>query len=126
VAPLLFSASVAFAAAPEITSGHELSSDTGHVLVAWEADGPATLSISRDADLGDAQPLYQGNQQSYFLSGLESGEYYLQVVEASGARSQPVRLSIEHQSLTKALWLTLIGAIITLGIVVVIFRGVRR
>lgn len=109
-----------------ITSGPQISSDTGHALVAWEADGPATLSMSRAADLSNAQPLYQGREQSYFLSGLADGDYYLVVEAENGDRSDPVLLSVAHQSLTRALWLTLIGAVITLGIIIVILRGARR
>lgn len=82
--------------------------------------------MSRAADLSNAQPLYQGREQSYFLSGLADGDYYLVVEAENGDRSDPVLLSVAHQSLTRALWLTLIGAVITLGIIIVILRGARR
>lgn len=96
------------------------------MLVTWDADGPVTLSVSRDANLTGSKSLYQGSEQSYFLSGLANGDYYLVVEAANGERSNPVILSVEHQSLTRALWLTLLGAVITLGIVITIMRGARR
>lgn len=102
-----------------------LASNTGHVLVEWEASGPATLIMARNADFAGARPLYQGDNNAYFLSGLEGGDYFLLLRDEAGALSAPLRLTVAHQSLDRAIWLTIIGAIITLGIIATIFRGAR-
>ena len=113
------------AAVPAFTGEGEVSTDTGHILLNWEADEPVTLQMARETDLSDARPLYAGMEKSYFLSGLADGDYYLQLKADSGAVSAPIKLSVVHQSLTQALWLTAIGLVITLLIVGTIVKGAR-
>ncbi len=115
----------AHAEAPSFTNGGEYSSDTGHVLLSWEADQRVTLSIAQDPDMSDARTLYSGTQTSYFLSGLSDGEYRLHLEGENGEVSEPAILTVAHQSLAQALWLTLIGLIITAGIIATIVRGAR-
>ncbi len=112
-------------AAPAFTGGPELNSNTGHILLDWEAQEPVTLSIAATSDLSQAEPLYSGTGNSYFLSGLSNGDYFLQLEGESGAISAPVQLSVAHQSLEQALWLTLIGLIITIAIIATILKGAR-
>lgn len=127
---LLLSAALAFAApasAQELAfeAPGPLTSDTGHVLVEWEATGPATLIMARDADFAGARSLYQGDNRAYFISGLEGGDYFLLLRDEAGAQSDPLHLTVAHQSLQRAIWLTIVGAIITLGIIATIIRGAR-
>ena len=102
-----------------------LTSDTGHVMVEWESAGPATLIIARTPDFAGARRLYDGANHAFFLSGLDSGTYYLLLRDRAGAQSQPLQLTVVHQSLTAALVLTIVGALITLSIVATIARGAR-
>ena len=102
-----------------------LQTDTGHILVEWDAPGETTLSIAQTPDFTDAKPLYVGTNHAYFLSGLAGGEYYLRLQDDSGAISKTLSLTVEHQSLQRAIWLTVIGAVITLGTILTIFRGAR-
>ena len=76
-----------------------------------------------DFERGDA--LYRGPNRSFFLSGLDTGEYHLLLRDDAGRQSAPLVLTVEHQSLTRAIWLTIIGALIALAIVVTILRGAR-
>ena len=131
LAALLFAglfalAAPAHAAPPAFAAPGPLASDTGHIMIEWSADSPVTLELAQSSDFADARPLYQGSQTGYFLSGLAGGEYFLRLSDEAGARSEVVRLTVVHQSLARALWLTVIGAIITLGIIVVIVRGARN
>lgn len=100
-------------------------SDTGHALVRWEATAPVTLVISNSADFAGARVLYHGDNHSYFLSGLANGNYHLLLRDEAGGQSAAIQLTVEHQSLTRALWLVLAGAVVALGIVLVILRGAR-
>jgi len=102
-----------------------LTSDTGHILVEWQAPGSATLVLARNADFSGARPLYQGDNRAYFISGLEGGDYFLLLRDEAGAQSAPLQVTVAHQSLQRAIWLTIIGAIITLGIIATIIRGAR-
>ncbi len=124
LAPLLVLASPALAA-PEFTGGPEFASDTGHVLLSWESDEPVRLIIADNAEFSGAKPLYEGSQTSFFVSGLSNGEYYLRLDGVQGESSQPAKLNVVHQSLTQAIWLTIIGLIITVGIIATIARGAR-
>jgi len=115
------------AAAQEIqfASQGPLQSDTGHLLVEWEAPGEVTLMLSKGVDTGDRRALYQGGNSAYFMSGLTDGEYTLTLVGEEGQESEPMKLTVEHQSIDQAIWLTIIGAIITLATILVIVRGER-
>lgn len=115
----------AHAAAPRFDGENQLASDTGHVLLAWQADEPVTLTISEAADPAMVRPVYRGSEHSYFLSGLRDGEYTLTLEADSGAVSDPVVLTVEHQSLQQAMWLTAIGLVIALAIMVTVLRGAR-
>ena len=123
---LIFVATPAMAA-PSFDHDGALTSNTGQVQLEWDdgGEGSITLEIARSADFSDARPLYSGVRTSYVLAGLAGGEYHLRLRDASGAVSQPITLTVEHQSLTQALWLTAIGALITLGIVATIVIGAR-
>lgn len=114
-------------AAPSFDHDGALTSNTGQVQLDWNdgGSGEVTLEMARSADFADPDPLYSGTRTSYVLTGLAGGEYHLRLRDASGALSQPITLTVEHQSLTQALWLTAIGALITLGIVATIVVGAR-
>lgn len=103
-----------------------LISDTGHALIEWEGDGVTTLEMAPGALFSNPHALYRGEGSSFFLSGLSDGEYHLRLRDESGGFSDPILLTVAHQSLERALWLTLIGALITLSLVLTILRGARH
>ncbi len=125
LAAALCMAGPAHAAAPQFASSEQLSSDTGHILLSWQSEERVTLSMASQPDMADASRLYQGDAESYFLSGLHNGTYYLRLQGQGGAVSKTVQLSVQHQSLERAIWLTLVGAFIALSILVTILRGAR-
>ena len=81
--------------------------------------------IATMPDFSDAAIAYDGEAHSFFLSGLADGDYYLRIRGRNAVTSAPVRLTVEHQSLRRALLLLAIGSIITLAIVLTILRGAR-
>lgn len=113
------------AAAPRFADPGPLTSDTGHVLVEWKAPGKVTLEMAREAGQSDVRTLYSGRNTAFFLSGLANGDYRLQLRAEDGSLSAPLQLAVRHHSLSRALWLALVGAIVTLAVVFVIFRGAR-
>lgn len=113
------------AQAVEFTSSEPLASDTGQVLVEWQAEGPVTLGIVDASNPGVVREIYAGENTSFFLSGLADGDYLLVLGDEGMAEATTLELNVTQQSLSQALLLTLIGAIITLGIIVTIFRGAR-
>ena len=115
----------ASAAAPAFSAPGPLASDTGHVLLEWEAEAPVSLIMAGNPDFEGGTALYRGPNRSFFLSGLDTGEYHLLLRDDAGRQSAPLVLTVERQSLTRAIWLTIIGALIALAIVVTILRGAR-
>ena len=113
------------AAAPAFKADGPIASDTGYTLVEWANDGPVSLDISRHADLKDSRTLYSGSNSAYFISGLADGTYYLGLRDGSGTEAATLRMTVTHQSLTHALWLAGLGALVFLSVVAVIFRGAR-
>lgn len=113
------------AQAPAFSDPGPLSSDTGHALIEWDASGRVTLEMGRGPDLADARAIYSGTNHAFFLSGLADGTYRLRLRGGDGSISEPLRLDVSHQSLNRALFLSLVGAIVALSILVVIVRGAR-
>lgn len=110
---------------PEFAGPGPLSSDTGHALIEWSAAGKVTLEMGRSRDLADARTVYSGANHAFFLSGLADGTYQLRLRASDGSISAPLRLDVAHQSLNRALFLSLVGAIVALSILAVILKGVR-
>lgn len=94
-------------------------------MLEWRSDTPVSLEMSMSPDFAQTTEIYAGAAHRYFLSGLENGDYYLRLTTAQGATSSPVIVSVAHQSLSRALLLVAIGALVTLAIVVTILRGAR-
>jgi hypothetical protein len=123
-AALFAAAAPAHAAAPEFST-QQLTSDTGYATLEWTATGNVALMQAATPDFSAARTIYSGPNHANFISGLPNGTYYFALRDGTGARSRPLQLTVTHQSLTKALWLTAIGFIVFLSVVAVIFRGAR-
>jgi hypothetical protein len=111
------------ATAPSFRSDSAIESDTGYRLIEWDASGPATLAIVPP----EAAPreLYSGSNEAFFISGLADGTYRLTLRDAAGREAPPLDLHVTHQSVTQALWLVALGAIVFLATVVAVLRGAR-
>lgn len=125
LALFLASGQPAFAELPQFSGQIEPTSDTGHVLLSWRSEEPVSLRIATKPDFSDGREVYAGGAHSFFLSGLGNGTYFLRLEASNGEISEPFRLSVTHQSLQRALWLVVVGALITLAVTLVILRGAR-
>lgn len=92
-------------------------------MIAWQADGPVTLAMAQGGDPAPARTLYSGGNAAYFVSGLADGVYTLTLSDEAGATASRLELTVAHQSLTRALWLIGLGAVVFLITVAVIVRG---
>lgn len=104
-------------------SAGALSSDTGYSLIEWDAPGTATLAIASPG--APPRELYSGTNRAFFISGLADGTYRLTLRDAAGREAAPLELRVTHQSVTQALWLVALGAIVFLATVVAVVRGAR-
>lgn len=117
--PIILTAPPAFSATgPQMT-------DTGHALIEWSADEPVTLEIAHNPGFTETRTLYSGTNKAYFVSGLADGDYLLRLRGADGTPSAQLELAVRHQSLQRALWLALVGVIVSLAIAAVILKGAR-
>ena len=121
---LLALPSYAQPSAPTFTES-EMTSDSGQALIQWESGRTVTLEMADNGAFDNARALYRGDYDSYFISGLKDGVYHLRLSDDAGQTSGPAQLVVEHQSLTRAIWLMIVGAIISLAIVATIWRGAR-
>ncbi|WP_156840152.1 hypothetical protein [Novosphingobium aquimarinum] len=111
------------ASPPTFRSDGAIDSDTGYSLIEWDASGPATLAIAPPG--APSRELYSGSNEAFFISGLADGTYRLTLRDASGQEAPPLELRVAHQSVTQALWLVALGAIVFLATVAAILRGAR-
>ncbi|WP_240530098.1 hypothetical protein [Novosphingobium sp. PC22D] len=115
----------AIASPPAFSASEPIVTDTGYSLIEWRSDGPVSLEIARAGGGMTPDTLYEGTNKSFFISGLANGTYDLTLRDASGAETSAVRLEVAHQSLTQALWLVALGAVVFLLIVATIAKGAR-
>jgi hypothetical protein len=109
---------------PAFSDDVPLTSDTGQVPLAWQADGPVHISMAKGS--GPRRAVFGGSGEQLFLSGLSDGDYTLTIAPEGGAATDSIQLEVRHQSLTRALLLTLLGGVVFLLILAIILRGARR
>lgn len=100
-----------------------LASDTGQVSIQWRSDGPVELTIAGTG--AEPRPIFRGDGEELFVSGLGDGEFTVFLRDESGALADTITLEVVHQSLTQALWLAALGALVFLLTVGAILRGAR-
>lgn len=96
-----------------------------------EASARFELEMAESPDFSDAITRYEGPDRASFISGLNEGEYAFRVraIDSKGETSdwsKPLYLTIEYDSLAKALWLFGIGGIVSAATVALVVGGDRR
>lgn len=124
LAASLLAFSVPASAQPAFTDEVPKTSDTGQVSLAWQAAGPVHISMAKGS--GPERPVFGGSGEKLFLSGLADGDYTLTIGPEGGAATDSMVLRVRHQSLTRALMLTLLGGVVFLMVLAIILRGARR
>ena len=122
-ATLLAFAAPAFAQ-PAFDDDVALTSDTGQASLSWQADGPVHITLAQGS--GPERSVFGGSGEKLFLSGLSDGDYTLTIAPEGGAATDSMVLQVRHQSLTRALLLTLLGGVVFLMVLAIILRGARR
>lgn len=111
-------------AAPRFADEGPLTSDTGHVALSWTAQEPVTITLSGNGQAD--RSVFGGQGETLFLSGLDDGDYMLSIAPDGADATDQIALEVRHQSLTRALLLTLLGGIVFLMTLAVILRGARN
>lgn len=119
---------------PVLTASAEIST-AGYFQLDWQgsSDSPFfQLEESTSADFTSSKLLYEGQDTSSVISGRGNGEYLYRLREidtqsqSAGQWSEPVRVSVEHHALTKALSFFFIGLLVFISTLVAIMRGSKR
>ena len=110
---------------PRFSQSGPLTSDAGYFMVEWQADRPVALEMTAQDRSSAPRVLYEGKNKALFVSGLADGEYMLRLRDRTGAMSPALKLIVQHQSLTRALWLVALGMLAFLATMAVILRGPR-
>lgn len=123
LAGYLISGNIAVAS-PTIHSDTELST-AGYFQLNWqdESEQSFLLQQSSQADFHDPITLYQGPDQATVISGLPDGDYYYRVANEDHQWSKPVKVTVKHHSLTKALGFFGLGAIMFIVMVTLLIKG---
>ena len=98
---------------------------TGDVILHWDSQTPGALhqvEHSRDAEFSDPDLWYEGASRQAFISGMDDGEHFYRVraradeTQQWGGWSEPLRLSVERQSLALAWKLFATGSVLFVSI----------
>ncbi len=106
--------------------------ESGYVQLSWTWDGDLNSNYSFELQQATSQSfenpelIYEGPDFATFLSGLDNGHYYFRIRAVNGNQSKsswssPAVVEVEHHSLSLALSLFGLGALvfaITVGIVI--------
>lgn len=101
---------------------------SGHFKISWR---PQTLQrvvkyrLERSSAVTflSSELVYEGEETSTFLSGLENGSYFFRVSANEGAWSKVASVEVKHFNSGFAILLFVIGLFTFLGIVAVIWHG---
>jgi hypothetical protein len=110
-----------------------MQSSDGKATINWSQPDGALIDIqkSRDKAFVVKTNLYRGQDNATVVTGLGNGEYHFRgrfvyPDKQSSPWSNPVKLSVEHHSLTRALSFFALGALVFIATLLLIFVGARR
>lgn len=105
-----------------------VESRDGYTALQWNAGDHSTFELqqSSDPDFSNTTTIYKGPDRASFISGLNDGIYYFRIRGLSGSWSDTLCLSVNHQSLSLALFLAGIGMVVFLVTVWVVVTGSLR
>ena len=127
-------AAVAQIPAPQFEQASPITSQDGHAQLNWAEPGDRDLlwqfelQYAGSGDFADPIELYRGPDLARYLSGMPNGSRFYRIraihpeTQETSPWSDTVEVKVEHQSLTLALSLAGLGAIVmllTAGVVIV-------
>lgn len=101
----------------------------GFFQLTWDSDGPIELQESMDPEFTRASVIYTGADTARIISGKPDGDWYYRARPASGDSgvwSRPVKVTVRHHSLARALTFFAVGATVFAATLVLIVNGSRR
>lgn len=123
---------------PKFDGSSTVISKSGYQQLTWtvEAQNEKKLEFelqqALDEQFAQVSTIYKGPDFATFLSGLENGHYYYRVRSMTADKLQksswstPKTVEIKHHSLTLALSLFGLGAVVFLATVWIVIQGSRE
>jgi hypothetical protein len=101
----------------------------GFFQLTWDSNGPVELQESQDPDFAGAEVVYTGADTARVMSGKADGNWYYRARAAAGHGtdwSEPVKVTVRHHPLARALAFFAVGATVFAATLVLILGGSRR
>jgi hypothetical protein len=101
-------------------------SNDGRVKLIWGSTGDNyqyLIQQATDSEFNQVKVIYEGPDRASFVSGLKTGTYYYRVKTKQGHWSETLVVEVKHHSLSLALSLFGMGALVFLLTVLVVVRG---
>jgi hypothetical protein len=117
--------------APKLSSDHVVAS-AGFFRLSWQTEARRIeLQEANNPNFDNAKTLYRGPDRNSVISGKANGQWFYRVraLDADKPDSQtavwsdPVTVQVAHHDLSRALMFLSLGALVFIGIVVLILRG---
>lgn len=116
----------AIAADISIQSNTDLSSE-GNFVLSWQSEQQSVeVQESRDAEFANTRTIYKGMQQSSTLSGKSNGDWFYRIRIDEGPWSTPLKVTVQHHSLSRAFMFLALGLFVFLATLFMIIQGTRN
>ena len=125
---------ISWAQTPKLNISTEISS-AGYFQLTWQSQENSPLFElveSTSTNFAISKVIYEGHDAASVISGRSNGEYFYRVriidtaLQTTSKWSNPVRVSVEHHSLAKALGFFFIGLCVFISTLLVIIRGTKQ
>ncbi len=127
----LFGAGAALAQSPPLlTSDSELAT-AGNFRLSWQTTARSVeLQQADNAEFVAARTVYRGPDRAMVVSGKPDGDWYFRVrslnTDQAGSWSDPVKVTVSHHSLGRALAFLLLGFVVFVATIALIARGTGK
>ena len=117
-------------AAPHLSSNTDVAT-AGFYQLSWETDaGNIELQEATQSSFHNPVTYYKGADRATVISGRPNGTWYYRIraigAGQPGPWSEPVKVTVAHHSLSRALMFLSLGIIVFVAIVVMIVRGPEK
>lgn len=114
-------------AEPPPLSADAVRSRAGYFVLDWHDSPGGRFELRERQGSAPARLLYSGPDTARLISGRANGNYRYQVRRVGETDwSAPLRVTVEHHSLSRALGFFLIGALVFIATLVLVVRGARN
>ena len=102
------------------------SANEGHLTISWQhGTPPYRLTQVSGTSTGEPIILYEGSNQSYFMTGLLEGENRF-VIEDSEEVSEELVVEVDYPNLTLVIGTLGLGTFLLLALITIVYMGNRR